>query len=199
MWPPRASSKKNRSGQKRNKFLLWRNYKSSQEGISAMIENNLNISNSSVEFSESYQIVLTDKQTDRQMTTASAVLNQRYHFGQLVSCSMHKKSSTFLSFLPKLRPLVPFSTATHEIPLGPLPPVRHITILMSVSPPPLIKAYTYINCALKTTGIYETQTYEPCLRLGSNHHHLSVLKWSKKRRHSRFPVQSGSRKRYCPL
>lgn len=35
--------------------------------------------------------------------------------------------STFFSFLPKLRPGVPFSTTRQEIPFGPLLPVLHIT------------------------------------------------------------------------
>lgn len=47
---------------------------------------------------------------------------------------------TFFSFLPKLRPGVPFSTTMHEMPLGPGPPVRHMTTQMSDSPPPLMKA-----------------------------------------------------------
>lgn len=34
---------------------------------------------------------------------------------------------TFFSFLPKLRPGVPFSTTRHEMPFGPFPPVLHIT------------------------------------------------------------------------
>lgn len=50
------------------------------------------------------------------------------------------KSLTFLSFLPKLSPGVPFSSTRQEMPLGPGPPVRHMTTYTSVSPPPLMKA-----------------------------------------------------------
>ena len=41
--------------------------------------------------------------------------------------------ATFFSLLPKLIPGVSFSTTTQEIPLGPFPPVRHITMYTSVS------------------------------------------------------------------
>lgn len=52
-------------------------------------------------------------------------------FCHLVVTSKHYiqtlMNSTFFSFLPKLRPGVPFSTTKQEMPFGPLPPVLHIT------------------------------------------------------------------------
>lgn len=50
------------------------------------------------------------------------------------------KPLTFFSFLPKLSPGIPFSSTRQEMPLGPGPPVRHMTTYTSVSPPPLMKA-----------------------------------------------------------
>lgn len=50
------------------------------------------------------------------------------------------KPLTFFSFLPKLSPGVPFSSTRQEMPLGPGPPVRHMTTYTSASPPPLMKA-----------------------------------------------------------
>lgn len=70
-------------------------------------------------------------------------LHRRAHLCPALPSSTQEvktKPLTFFSFLPKLSPGVPFSSTRQEMPLGPGPPVRHMTTYTSVSPPPLMKA-----------------------------------------------------------
>ena len=74
--------------------------------------------------------------------------SQRKTYGQ-VHKAKQQAFQTLRSFFPKLNPFVPFSTNIHDIPDGPVPPVRHMTKLTSVSPPPLINAYEASDMEVK--------------------------------------------------
>lgn len=93
--------------------------------------------------------------------------------------------STFFSFLPKLSPGAPFSTTRQEMPLGPFPPVRHITMYTSVSPPPLMKAWSKTHT--KRGKLLDQNDYFDIKVYCCKQPHPAETKWGKKKKKKKIP------------